>query len=83
MRLRFRFCCAAAVAIASLVPMTGPAYAVASPSASCVGQMVSDTAPVSVPFGQSVVTPLIEATDHQFGQTIPSVVSMLPRTSCP
>jgi hypothetical protein len=61
---------------------TAPAVAADSPSASCVGQIVSAAAPVIVPFGADVVTVQVAASDFQFGQTVASVTAAQPRDAC-
>lgn len=68
---------------AALVVIGGAAPAAAAgPNASCVGQIVSAAAPVSVPFGANVVTVQVAASDHQFGQTVASVTATQPRDAC-
>lgn len=69
---------------AALVGIAGaPAAAAASSTnASCVGQIVSAAAPVTVPFGVNVVTAQVAASDHQFGQTVASVTAAQPRDAC-
>ena len=69
---------------AALVAIVGaaPAAAADGTQASCVGQIVSAAAPVSVPFGANVVTVQVAASDHQFGQTVASATAAQPRDAC-
>ncbi len=62
--------------------VAAPAAAVDSTRASCVGQIVSAAAPVTVPFGANVVTVQVAASGFQFGQTVASVTAAQPRDAC-